>query len=167
MAMRKCQVVAVCLLAAAVACAKTNTLVNGASDWSQPGSFAENRTLEPGDSVVINANCTGTVYDASAAIVSSLDRVILTTHKTACIIIDIRTNTTFGCAINDGTSGQSQFGTIIKRGDGEASFTSYSRTIDDPSRSQYVRDYATHLYIEQGDVRFPDITDVTRAADGD
>jgi autotransporter-associated beta strand protein len=167
MAIRKCLIAVVCFLAAAVACAKTNTLVNGASDWSLPGSFVENRTLEPGDSVIINANCTGTVYDASAAIVSSLDRVILTTHKTACIIIDISTNTTFGCAINDGTSGQAQFGTIIKRGDGEASFTSYSRTIDDPSRSAYVRDYATHLHIEKGDVRFPDITDVPRAADGD
>ena len=165
--MKKLQLVAVCLLTAAVACAKTNTLVNGASDWSLPESFDEHRTLEPGDVVVINAATTGTVYDASAAIVSSLERVILTTHNTSCIIIDISTNTTFNCAINDGLTGQGAFGTIIKRGNGEASFTSYFRTIDDPSRSQYVRDYATHLYIEKGDVRFPDITDVTRAADGD
>ncbi len=156
----------ICALAALTVGAKTNTLVNGASDWRSPDSFEERVEILPGDTVLVPPNCTGTVYDDSAALVSSLERIVLQTHTTSCIIIDISTNTTFGCTINDGIVGQQYFGKVVKRGAGEAFFAAYTRT-GDAARPEYVRDFAVRLEVEEGDVRFPDLTAIVRSKDTD
>ena len=119
------------------------------SSWQNKDNFVEGAAPVAGDTVVIPADKTVTVSDASAAFVSSLAR-IQPSAETSVVVFTLTAETTtlaccLGYPVTSADSWQYAFGRFVKRGSGELILTGGSASNDND----------TNFIVEEGTLRLP------------
>ena len=104
----------------------TNSVNNGVSDWTLPGSYSNNRVPQANDVVEIPDGYTVTVNSASSLEVVSRLWQVRPMGETSTIIFDFASGeVTNNSAITYGDT--SSLGKIVKRGAGNVVFTAHNR----------------------------------------
>ena len=111
---------------AAIGDVVTNSVNNGVSDWTLPGSYSNNRVPQANDVVEIPDGYTVTVNSASSLEVVSRLWQVRPMGETSTIIFDFASGeVTNNSAITYGDT--SSLGKIVKRGAGKVVFTAHNR----------------------------------------
>ena len=148
-----------CVTALGALASRTNTLVNGASDWSSPSSYLDTSFVPgEGDTVLIATAATNYLYSTDSAsldVATNLATVIFRGRQySSVLVVDVAKDATLelhcGARGYVGSNATAANGVLVKRGEGRLDLMRIGY-----SPHAYGTDYYTSFHVEEGTLRLP------------